>query len=66
MSLHNPGSDAEWLLETIIDDFAQSLSRRDRVRFYAELADLVVQRRDTEEQLAAEPDGLPNVPPRVH
>ncbi len=39
-------SEAEWMLETIIDDFAMSLDLPDRARFYAHLVELLIARRD--------------------
>ena len=44
MSDHDPCNEAEWMLETIIDDFAESLEKQDRARFYARLAELIVER----------------------
>jgi hypothetical protein len=43
-------SEAEWILETIIDDFAVSLDLPDRARFYAWLVELLIQRRDGVQQ----------------
>ena len=51
MSDHDPCSEAEWILETIIDDFAESLDKQDRVRFYVRLAELIVERRDRMERI---------------
>ena len=58
MSDHDPCSDAEWILETIIDDFAESLDKQDRVRFYVRLAELIAERRDRVERTVddAEPE----------
>ena len=39
-------SEAQWMLETIIDDFATSLDLPDRARFYALLVELLAERRD--------------------
>ena len=39
-------SDAEWMLETIVEDFAQSLGLADRAHFYARLVELLTERRD--------------------
>ena len=39
-------SDAEWMLETIVEDFAQSLDLADRAHFYARLVQLLTERRD--------------------
>jgi hypothetical protein len=66
MAEFDPSSDAEWMLETIIDDFAQSLTPPNRARFYAQLTKLVAQRRDDEERLADESGFEPNVPRHVH
>ncbi len=43
-------SEAEWILETIIDDFAVSLNLQDRARFYAWLVELLIERRDGVQQ----------------
>jgi hypothetical protein len=43
-------SEAEWMLETIIDDFAMSLDLPDRARFYAVLVELLIARRDHVQQ----------------
>jgi len=66
MAGFDPRSDAEWLLETIIDDFAQAMTGPDRAQFFARLADLVAQRRDDEERFAANPESEPDLPPHVH
>ncbi len=39
-------SEADWMLETIVDDFAASLDLPERVRFYARLVELLIERRD--------------------
>jgi hypothetical protein len=66
MAEFDPSSDAEWMLETIIDDFAQSLPPPIRARFYAQLTRLVAQRRDDEERLAGGSGFEPNEPRHVH
>jgi hypothetical protein len=43
-------SEAEWMLETIIDDFAMSLDPPDRARFYALLVEMLIERRDGVQQ----------------
>ena len=60
------GSDALWMLETIIDDFAQSLAPEERVRFYAEITELLTRRRDSMDGLAHRTSSEPDVPPQVH
>lgn len=44
MPLLNPRAEAEWLLDTIIDDYALSIDPPDRARFYARLVELLIQR----------------------
>lgn len=61
----DPCSDAEWMLETIIDDFAQSLTPTDRALFYTHLAELLARRGRDEEISRSEPDGEPELPPPV-
>jgi hypothetical protein len=39
-------NEAEWMAETIVDDFAASLDLSERVRFYARLIELLIERRD--------------------
>lgn len=58
-------SDAAWILESIIDDFAESLTPPDRARFYAELAELLARRRDDGGRLPEEFGTEPDLPPRV-
>jgi len=65
MAGFDPRSDAEWLLETIVDDFAQSMAVPHRAEFYAHLADLIAQRRHGEERTAADTKADPGLPPRV-
>lgn len=53
-------SEAEWMLETIIDDFALSLDLPDRARFYALLVEQLIERRnDTQEALDGDPKPNP-------
>ena len=40
-------SEAEWMLEAIVEDFAQSLDLPDRARFYARLVELLNERHDS-------------------
>jgi hypothetical protein len=65
MSEFDARNDAEWMLETIIDDFAQSLSASNRALFYAQLAELLAQRRESEERLTRTSNHEPDVPPQV-
>jgi len=39
-------SEAEWMAETIVDDFALALDPAERVRFYSRLVDLLTERRN--------------------
>jgi hypothetical protein len=66
MAGFDPSTDAEWMLETIIDDFAQSMTAVSRAQFYAQLAELLAQRRNHEARLASRSDSEPDLPPHVH
>jgi len=46
MTLFDAGSEAEWMAETIVDDFAMALDPAERVRFYARLVELLTERRN--------------------
>jgi hypothetical protein len=46
----NPRLDAEWIMNAIVDDFAQSLDAPERALFYARLAELAVKRCKDEER----------------
>jgi hypothetical protein len=46
MKSFDASSEAEWLAETIVDDFALGLDLAERVRFYSRLVELLIQRRD--------------------
>jgi hypothetical protein len=59
-------SEAEWMLETIIDDFAMSLDLPDRARFYALLVDLLITRRDGLQQDLEGGESKPNPFEQVH
>ena len=59
-------SEAEWILETIIDDFARSLDVPDRARFYAFLVDLLIERRDRLQRASSGGDPNPEPFERVH
>jgi hypothetical protein len=63
MSRHDPCSEAEWILEAIVDDFADSLEPPDRALFYARLAELLLERRDREDRRCERPDS--DVPPQI-
>lgn len=51
MSRVHSSSDAEWILEMIIKEFAQSLQPEERASFYARLAELVTMCSSDEEQI---------------
>ena len=53
-------SEAEWMLETIIDDFAVSLDLPDRARFYALLVELLIERRDSAQRALGGDDPAPD------
>jgi hypothetical protein len=66
MSLLNPRAEAEWLLETIIDDFALSIEAQDRARFYARLAELLIQRHKRVQRVLDGAEPGPDSPQQVH
>lgn len=66
MSSLNPHSEAEWLLETIIDDYALSIEGPDRARFYARLVELLIQRHKRIQQALETADPGPDSPQQVH
>ena len=66
MSLHDPCSEAEWILESIIDDFAQSLDNRDRALFYTHLAELIAGRLDGARRSRDDAGEEPETPLQVH
>jgi hypothetical protein len=66
MSPHDPYAEAEWMLETIIDDFAESLDNRDRAQFYMRLAELIAERRDREERLMDDAESEPGESQQIH
>ena len=53
-------SEAEWMLETIIDDFAVSLDLPDRARFYALLVERLIERRDRAQRTLDSDDAKPD------
>lgn len=66
MSVHDPCSEAEWILESIVDDFAQSLDSRDRTLFYSHLAELIGGRLDGAMGCTDSADEEPESPLRIH
>lgn len=66
MSNHDPYSEAEWMIETIIDDFAESLDDSDRSQFYARLAELIAERRERIEQHQEEAETEPPTSQHIH
>jgi hypothetical protein len=48
MRRENPGLDAEWIMEAIVDDFAQSFDLPERMLFYARISELASERRNIE------------------
>lgn len=66
MSAHDPCSEAEWILESIVDDFAQSLDNRDRTLFYTHLAELIAGRLDGAVRCTDDADEEPESPLQVH
>lgn len=59
-------SEAEWMLETIVDDYAQSLDLADRARFYRALVELMIARRDSVQRLLDGTDPEPDPLEHVH
>lgn len=59
-------SEAEWILETIIDDFAGSLDLPNRARFYALLVEMLIERRDRVQRTSNGGDPDPDSFERVH
>ena len=53
-------SEAEWMLETIIDDFAVSMELPDRAHFYALLAELLIERRNSAQRALDGGEPKPN------
>lgn len=53
-------TEAEWMLETIVDDFAQSLDLSDRARFYARMVELLIEQRDRLQQVLDGADTEPD------
>ena len=50
MTMFDAGSEAEWMAETIIEDFALSLDMAERIRFYSRLVELLTARRNEMQQ----------------
>jgi hypothetical protein len=46
MTSFDARSEAEWMAETIIEDFALALDPAERVRFYCRLVELLTERRN--------------------
>lgn len=65
MTLFDAGSEAEWMAETIVDDFAVSLDLAARLRFYARMVELLIERRNQMQRALdggdPEPDSLEQV-----
>lgn len=65
MTWIDAGSEAEWMAETIVDDFAISLDLDARLRFYSRLVELLIERRDQMQRALdggdPEPDSLEQV-----
>jgi len=59
-------SEAEWMLETIVDDFAVSLDLSDRARFYARLVELLTERRNSVQRALDGADPEADSLERVH
>jgi len=59
-------SEAEWMLETIVDDFAVSLNLSDRAQFYARLIELLIERRNSAQRALDGSDPEPDSLERVH
>jgi hypothetical protein len=66
MTRSDPCREAEWMLETIVDDFAQSLDLPDRARFYARLVELLTGRNDGLKQTLNGSDPSPDSLKKVH
>jgi hypothetical protein len=59
-------SEAEWMLETIVDDFALSLELSDRARFYARLVELLIEQRDRVQRVLDGTDSSPDSWEQLH
>jgi hypothetical protein len=44
MREEGPRLDAEWIMETIVDDYARSFDQAERLSFYARIAELAAER----------------------
>lgn len=64
MTMFDAGSEAEWMAETIIEDFALSLDMAERIRFYSRLVELLTARRNQMQQAleGGDPDPSPMEP----
>lgn len=59
-------SEAEWMAETIVDDFAMSLDLSERVRFYARMVELLTERRNQVQRALDGSDPEPESLEQVH
>lgn len=59
-------SEADWMMETIIDDFAQTLALPDRARFYARLVELLNERYKVVQQSLNQDGPPPDSKEKVH
>ena len=66
MTQHDARSEAEWILETIIDDFALSMDESERAQFYVRLVELLIRRRDQAKGILADDDSGPDSSGPVH
>ncbi len=66
MTMFDGNSEAEWMAETIIDDFARSLNPAEKIQFYSRLVELLSERICQIQQVleAGDPDPDPNPDPR--
>lgn len=63
MNLFDANSEAEWMAETIVEDFALSLELADRVRFYSRLIEVLTERRNQLQQVLEDSDSDSDLEP---
>lgn len=66
MTIFDAGGEAEWMVQTIIDDFALSLDLAERIKFYSRLIELLSERRNQMQQALEGGDGDPDSMEPIH
>ena len=64
MTMFDGNNEAEWMAETIIDDFARSLNIPEKIRFYSRLVELLSERICQVQEVLGGGDPDPNPDPR--